>query len=284
MPRYGERLPEAIVQIHSAVYKNPDQLPPGAVLVVGSGQSGCQIAEDLHLAGRQVHVVIGSAPRCPRVYRGRDAVDWLADLGQYDVPVTEHPLKEKVRRKANHYLTGRGGGRDIDLRKFALEGMRLHGRLDTVLGGLLHFRDDLAANLDGADVVYNGICGLIDKHIEEAGLDAPPPSRYEPVWQPGPFEASLDPVAAGITSVIWWPTGFRSDWSWVDLPLFDGNGYPTHTRGGRRCLGSTPGPALAAHLGLGPLRRCRPRRRLPQSADLAHLATVRRAPALRAAG
>lgn len=284
VPRYGERLPEAIVQIHSAVYKNPDQLPPGAVLVVGSGQSGCQIAEDLHLAGRQVHVVIGSAPRCPRVYRGRDAVDWLADLGQYDVPVTEHPLKEKVRRKANHYLTGRGGGRDIDLRKFALEGMRLHGRLDTVLGGLLHFRDDLAANLDGADAVYNGICGLIDKHIEEAGLDAPPPSRYEPVWQPGPFEASLDPVAAGITSVIWC-TGFRSDWSWVDLPLFDGNGYPTHTRG----VTALPGVYT---LGLPWLHTWGSGRFVGVGRDAAylnqqisaHLATVRRAPALRAAG
>ena len=95
------------------------------MLVIGSGQSGCQIAEDLHLAGRKVHLAVGSAPRCPRVYRGREAVEWLDDLGQYDLPVDQHRLKEKVRKNANHYLTGRDGGRDIDLRKFALEGMSL---------------------------------------------------------------------------------------------------------------------------------------------------------------
>ncbi|WP_075215072.1 MSMEG_0569 family flavin-dependent oxidoreductase [Mongoliimonas terrestris] len=284
VPRAGERLPEAIVQVHSAAYKNPDQLPPGAVLVVGSGQSGCQIAEDLHLAGRTVHLVVGSAPRCPRVYRGRDAVDWLADLGQYDLPVTEHPLKEKVRRKANHYLTGRGGGRDIDLRKFALEGMRLHGRMETVSGGRIHFRDDLAANLDGADAVYNGICGLIDKHIAEADLLAPPPSRYEPVWRPGPFEPTLDPVAAGITSVVWC-TGFRPDWSWVDLPLFDGNGYPTHARG----VTALPGVYT---LGLPWLHTWGSGRFVGVGRDaaylkdriVAHLALMRQVPAFRAAG
>ena len=107
--------------------------------MIGSGQSGCQIAEDLHLAGRKVHLAVGSAPRCPRVYRGRDAVEWLDDLGQYDLPVDQHGLKEKVRKNANHYLTGRDGGRDIDLRKFALEGMSLYGRLKDVEGGRLDF-------------------------------------------------------------------------------------------------------------------------------------------------
>lgn len=230
VPRIAERLPEGVAQIHSAAYRNPEQLPEGAVMVVGSGQSGCQIAEDLHLAGRRVHLVVGSAPRCPRVYRGRDAVDWLADLGQYDLPVNEHPLKEKVRRKANHYLTGRDGGRDIDLRRFAAEGMRLHGRLDDVAGGRMRFRDDLAQNLDAADTVYNGICALIDRHVEDNAIAAPPPSRYEPVWRPDGFQESLDPVAEGIAAIVWC-TGFRPNWSWVDLPIFDGNGYPTHERG-----------------------------------------------------
>ena len=216
LPRSAERLPESILQLHSSTYRNPGQLPPGAVLVVGSGQSGCQIAEDLHLAGRQVHLVVGSAPRCPRVYRGRDAVDWLSDLGQYDLPIDQHPLKEQVRRKANHYLTGRDGGRDIDLRKFALEGVRLYGRLSDVCGGRLVFADDLARNLDAADAVYNGICGLIDKHIAESRIAAPPGAPYAPVWHPAAVPADLDPVAAGITSVVW-ATGFTADWSWVDL-------------------------------------------------------------------
>ncbi|MDR3466105.1 MAG: MSMEG_0569 family flavin-dependent oxidoreductase [Xanthobacteraceae bacterium] len=230
IPRMAERLAPGVTQIHSSAYRNPRQLPEGAVLVVGSGQSGCQIAEDLHLAGRKVHLAVGSAPRCPRVYRGRDAVEWLDDLGQYDLPVDRHPLGEKVRRNANHYLTGRDGGRDIDLRRFALEGMQLHGRLKDIDGGRVRFADDLAANLDNADRVYNGICSLIDDHIARSGIDAPAAAHYAPVWQPGPMASELDLAAAGITGVVW-TTGFRSDWSWIDLPMFDGAGYPTHTRG-----------------------------------------------------
>ena len=230
IPRSAERIASDIVQIHSSTYKNPGQLPPGAVLVVGSGQSGCQIADDLHISGRKVHLIVGSAPRCPRLYRGRDAVDWLHDLGQYDLPVDKHPLREQVRRKANHYLTGRDGGRDIDLRRFALEGMRLYGRLRDVVAGRLQVADDLAGNLDGADTVYNGICGLIDKHIAEQGVDAPPGGRYTPVWQPGEGPSEIDLQAEGVTGIVW-ATGFRPDWSWVDLPIFNGAGYPTHDRG-----------------------------------------------------
>ncbi|MEK1929512.1 MAG: NAD(P)-binding domain-containing protein, partial [Pararhizobium sp.] len=118
IPRAAERLPEGILQIHTAHYRNPGQLPEGGVIVVGSGQSGCQIAEDLHLAGRKVHLVTGNAPRCARFYRGRDVVDWLSDIGQYDITV-EHDGMTKKKHDTNHYLTGRDGGRDIDLRKFA---------------------------------------------------------------------------------------------------------------------------------------------------------------------
>ncbi|HEY9066961.1 MAG TPA: NAD(P)-binding domain-containing protein, partial [Burkholderiaceae bacterium] len=127
VPRYAERLPRDIVQVHSEQYRNPQSLPEGAVLVVGSGQSGAQIAEDLHLAGRRVVLAVGDAPRCARFYRGRDVVDWLADMGYYDMPVGQHPLREGVRDNTNHYVTGRDGGRDIDLRRFATEGMQLYG-------------------------------------------------------------------------------------------------------------------------------------------------------------
>lgn len=230
IPAFAERLPERLHQIHSSAYKNPAQLPEGAVLVVGTGQSGCQIAEDLHLAGRKVHLVVGSAPRCPRVYRGRDAVDWLADMGQYDLPVDDHPLKQDVRRKANHYLTGRDGGRDIDLRRFAVEGMALHGRLQAVDGPILSFADDLAKNLDGADAVYTGIQGAIDRHIAANAIAAPEQPHYTPVWAPDSFEPVLDCEAAGITGVIW-STGFRADYGFVDAPAFDARGLPVHKRG-----------------------------------------------------
>jgi putative flavoprotein involved in K+ transport len=230
IPRVAEKLAPDIVQIHSSAYRKPEQMPDGEILVVGSGQSGCQIAEDLHLGGRKVHLAVGSAPRCPRMYRGRDAVEWLDDLGQYDLPVEQHSLKEMVRKNANHYLTGRDGGRDIDLRRFALEGMQLHGRVTDITGAIITFGDDLAANLDNADRVYNGICGLIDDHIARNSIEAPPQQHYTPVWRPKTVATKLDLGAAGIKSIIW-TTGFRSDWSWVDLPLFDGAGYPTHARG-----------------------------------------------------
>lgn len=231
IPTLAAGLPVKVEQLHSSAYKRPDALPDGAVVVVGSGQSGCQIAEDLHLAGRRVHLVVGSAPRCPRVYRGRDAVDWLSDLGQYDLPVDRHPKGAAVRRQANHYLTGRDGGREIDLRRFALEGMVLHGRLTGVADGQMQFDDDLSRNLDNADAVYNGICGLIDTHIADARIAAPEGRHYEPVWRPAADpDPGLDLMAAGVSTVIW-ATGFRSDWRFVDLPFCDASGYPDHTRG-----------------------------------------------------
>ena len=231
LPRLAERLPRDILQIHSSQYQNAEQLPAGAVLVVGTGQSGCQIAEDLHLAGRKVHLATGSAPRTARFYRGRDVVDWLADMGYYDLPVHEHPLKEGVRAKANHYVTGRDGGRDIDLRKFATEGMVLYGRLGDITDGKLQFGDDLRRNLDGADAVAASIKTTIDKFIAEQRIDAPAEAPYQAPWQPADDEPkTVNCAEADIRSVIW-STGYRSDYGWVELPVFDGRGYPRHTRG-----------------------------------------------------
>ncbi|HEY3592756.1 MAG TPA: NAD(P)-binding domain-containing protein, partial [Polyangiaceae bacterium] len=110
IPRVAERLPPGVTQLCSGEYKNAAVLPEGEVLVVGTGQSGAQIAEDLHLAGRKVHLCLGGAPRTARFYRGRDVVDWLEDMGYYRMPVHDHPMKERVRAKANHYVTGRDGG------------------------------------------------------------------------------------------------------------------------------------------------------------------------------
>ena len=216
--------------MHSSEYKNAEVLPPGDVLVVGTGQSGCQIAEDLHLAGRRVHLCTGSAPRTARRYRGRDVVDWLFDMGYYDMPVDEHPQQERVRAKANHYVTGRDGGRDIDLRRFALEGMQLYGRLLEVRGSTLIFGDDLKRNLDGADAVAEKIKNSIDEYIAKRGIEAPVEARYQPVWEPAEEPRELDFAVAGIGSVIW-SMGYRTDYRWIEVPIFDGRGYPSHKRG-----------------------------------------------------
>jgi putative flavoprotein involved in K+ transport len=229
VPPPAARLPEDIVQIHTAEYRNPNQLPEGAVVVVGSGQSGAQIAEDLHLAGRKVHMVTGNAPRCARFYRGRDVVDWLWDVGQYEITVADDGMGKK-RHDTNLYLTGRDGGRDIDLRAFALQGMALYGRLSGVSDGKMLFEPNLKANLDNADRVYNGINALIDRHIAAKSIDAPGGEPYRPVWEPENEPAELDLEAAGVTSIVW-ATGFSADWSFVGLPIFDGTGYPVHRHG-----------------------------------------------------
>ena len=230
IPRLAERLPTSILQMHSEQYKNAQQLLDGAVLVVGSGQSGAQIAEDLHLAGKKVYLAVGEAPRCARFYRGKDVVDWLTEMKYYDMPVHEHPLKEGVRDNTNHYVTGRDGGRDIDLRKFALEGMELFGKLLDGDRSKLRFAPTLKSVLDSADATYNSINQRIDQYIANNGIDAPAGSRYQPVWEPDQEREELDLQAAGITDVIWC-IGFRPDYQWLDVPVFNGKGYPTHERG-----------------------------------------------------
>ncbi|XHX76656.1 MAG: MSMEG_0569 family flavin-dependent oxidoreductase [Stenomitos frigidus ULC029] len=230
LPTIAERLPEAIVQLHSSEYRNPESLPDQAVLVVGTGQSGCQIAEDLHLAGKQVHLCVGSAPRSPRRYRGKDVADWLDQMGYYDLSIDEHPQKEKARTNTNHYVTGRGGGREIDLRQFALEGMQLHGRLKTMRNGKLEFADNLKQNLDQADAVAENIKKGIDSFIEKNKLQAPIEPPYQPAWEPNQARLDLDYEAANIGTVVW-STGYHSDFTWIEIPVFDGKGYPGHDRG-----------------------------------------------------
>jgi putative flavoprotein involved in K+ transport len=157
-------------------------------------------------------------------------VDWLADMGYYDMPVEQHPLREGVRDNTNHYVTGRDGGRDIDLRKFAREGMELYGRLHDLRAGQLHFEANLGASLDSADDTYNRINASIDAFIEKSGIDAPPGSPYEPLWRPGAERATLDLAASGIAAIVWC-IGFTPDFSWLDAPVFNGRGYPSHVRG-----------------------------------------------------
>lgn len=230
IPRVSEKVPAHIRQIHSSEYRNPAQFSEGNILVIGSGQSGCQIAEDFHLAGRHVHLSVGSAPRVARRYRGRDVVEWLADMGHYDMPVELHPQKEAVRGKANHYVTGRDGGRDIDLRVRAKEGMQLHGRLINCVDGVMHFADDLTKNLDNADQSSENIKNMIDGFIAENGISAPNEARYVPVWTPEDGGSCIDLIAENITGIVW-SVGFESSFDWIDLPIFNGKGYPNHYRG-----------------------------------------------------
>lgn len=231
VPPMAADLPDDIHQLHSSEYQNPESLPEGEVMVVGSGQSGTQIAEDLHWEGRQVHLCVGEAPRAPRRYRGRDVVAWLEDMGYYDRPIYDHPEGEDMRHKTNHYLSGRGdGGHTIDLRKLKLEGMELYGRLEDAGDTTLSFQPNLTENLAAADESAAGIRERIDEYIAEHDIDAPTEQPYQAPWTPDEDSTVLDLGSTDISTVLW-ATGYGYDFSWIDVPVFDDTGYPEYYRG-----------------------------------------------------
>jgi putative flavoprotein involved in K+ transport len=230
VPVFAGSFPAHITQLHSSAYRNSAALPPGDVLVVGTGQSGAQIAEDLLLEGRTVHLSVGSAPRCARFYRGRDVVDWLHDMGHYDAPIPSQSNPDDLRERANHYVSGRSGGRDLDLRDFALRGMKLYGPLRGIHDGTLRFEPSLKRNLDAADDVYRRINRSIDEHIARNNIPAPPVSVYAPPWEPTEEPTELALADTQIASVVFC-TGFDVDFSWIDAGVLDHRGQPRHLRG-----------------------------------------------------
>ena len=151
LPAWSGKLADDTVQLHTYNYRNPAQLPDGAILVAGSGQSGCQVVEDLLGAKREVHLCVGKAGRLPRRYWGRDILEWEDTTGFFETPVDEHPAGRAVRFKPHPHLSGRDGGRTIDLRRLALDGVKRHGRLVDAEGYQVRFADDLAENLDAID-------------------------------------------------------------------------------------------------------------------------------------
>ena len=229
-PVWGEDLPTGLTELHTRDYRNPAQLPDGAVFIVGSGQSGCQVAEDLRLAGREVHLAVGSAGRVPRSYRGRDILDWDIATGYMTMPVNEHPKGTAIRFKPHPHMSGRDGGYTINLRQMALEGVRLHGKVLGVENSCLRLSDDLVETLDSVDDSCRIQMEAIDKFIEDNGLDLPPEEIRAIDWQPDPEPPLLDLGEAGISTLIY-ATGFHFDFGWIDLPVFDERGYPRYRRG-----------------------------------------------------
>ena len=229
-PAWSDRMSDRILQMHSRDYRNPEQLPAGAVLVVGSGQSGCQIVEDLRLAGREVYLCVGNADRIPRRYRGRDIIQWSFDTGVMDTPVDQHSLGKAVRFEPHEHLTGRDGGRTIDLRQLALDGVKLLGRMVDVEGESACFAGDLARTLDRIDDACRETLDRIDEYIVDNGIDAPVETIPPVDWCPDRDVEELDLAEAGIGSVIY-GSGFTYDFGWLDLPVFDERGYPRYERG-----------------------------------------------------
>lgn len=230
-PAFSEKLPANVFQTDPDHYRNPESLPTGAVLVVGSGQSGAQIAEELHRSGRQVFLSVGRSGRWPRRYRGRDINVWLMEM---DCKTIDEMPEPKPRYDINPHLTGKDGGREINLRHLGREGVTLLGRLRTVVGDRLLFEDDLEENLLRADERVVNVKKAIDEFVQQRGLDLPIEKAVNDVMPgegtpPVPiFEIDLH--AAGISTIVW-ATGYRMDFDWIRLPVFDDEGFPMHTRG-----------------------------------------------------
>ena len=235
LPALNSDIPSDIYQVHSSAYRNSNELPLGSVLVVGSGASGYQIAEELHHDGRQVYLCVGRHRRLPRRYRGHDYLWWNVELGLYDRRRIDLPpaANQAAAVPPGPLLTGVDGGHDVDFRKMAANGMVLLGRLAGVRGRTLMIAPDLAEKLDAGDTWFNSFKQAVDAHVKETGMDvpaeSPSPAPRNPAEAQHPIR-ELDLDSAGIQSIVW-ATGHRFNYDWVHLPVFNDRHEPVHDRG-----------------------------------------------------
>jgi putative flavoprotein involved in K+ transport len=234
-PAARSRLPADIVQLHTCDYRSPAALPPGAVVVVGCGQSGCQITEDLLSAGRTVYLCTSKVGRAPRRYRGRDILEWWIDMHFLDVPYAS--LQDKaISRAPQPQISGLGRhGHSLSLQSLARQGAVILGRLLDVEGSHLVLSDEAAANVRFADNFSQKLKDDIDAYLLRAAI-APPPLEADPADLPDPQAGCVSPLRrldlleAGISTVIW-ATGFTPDFSWIHLPVLDTQNWPVYQRG-----------------------------------------------------
>jgi putative flavoprotein involved in K+ transport len=226
-PAGAEFLPKSLHQVLAEDYRNPRELPGGNVLIVGSGQTGCQLAEELQEAGRRVFLACGRCPWAPRRIGNRDFVWWATESGYMDRTPDKLP-SPAARLVGNPQLSGHDRGHDLNFRTLLGAGVELLGRFQGVDGSTVHFADDLAASVDFGDARWKEFCGFVDHYCARTGTrtpeyESPPPLRIKTRTQ-------LDIVRDGIGSVIW-TSGYRPEYGWVNLPVFDDMGFPVQVDG-----------------------------------------------------
>jgi len=227
---FSKEIPPSILQLHSMDYKNPSSLPEGAVLVVGTGQSGAQIAQELYQSGRKVYLSIGSAGRVPRRYRGKDINDWFTRIGMFDTKVEE--LKSAADKYHPHpQISGKNGGQSLNLHQFARDGVILLGHVRDAHEGKLILTPDLKETLAKVDQFETNALKMVDDYISRTGLDAP--TETIPQLRDGYSQEvipELDLKDSGVATVLW-ATGHTFDFSLVKFPVIDADGYPIQKRG-----------------------------------------------------
>jgi len=230
IPGFSTAISPSILHLHSMEYKNPSTLPDGAVLVVGTGQSGAQIAQELYQSGRKVYLSIGSAGRVPRRYRGKDINDWFTRIGMFDTKVEE--LKSAADKFHPHpQISGKNGGQSLNLHQFARDGVILLGHVRDAREGKLILTPDLKETLAKVDQFETNALKMVDDYIARTGLDAP--TETIPQLRDGYSQeviTELDLKDSGIATVLW-ATGYTFDFSLVKLPVVDADGYPIQKRG-----------------------------------------------------
>lgn len=238
IPALGGGLGPGILSLHSHDYRNPGQLPPGRVLVVGSGQSGVQLAEELAEAGREVLVSVGRCWTCPRVYRGHDIFWWLRTIATdgprvgVSLPTPAGLSSPAGRFACNPQLSGHHGGHGVDLRRLARDGVvRLVGRFESIDGTIARFRPDLADSLAFADAQFGPRFGrLCDAYGAAAGTMDAAAELPEPIDFQPPEVPEIDLAAEGVSTVLW-SSGYRPSFNWIHLPVLDEVGLPVQASG-----------------------------------------------------
>jgi putative flavoprotein involved in K+ transport len=222
------RLPGDVFQLHTSEYRRPEQLPSGAVLVVGSGQSGCQIAEELLAAGRRAYLSVGRCPWLPRRYRGRELMHWLLETGIADDSVGSLP-SPAARLACNPPVSGNDGGHDCNPRWLAERGARLLGRIEGARNGTVHLGAGLTDDLAAGDAFVETFQRRVDEYVQATGIESADPEPEE-THPPAPSVFELDLREAGVGTVLW-ANGFRADHTWIEGVERDEQGWPVHREG-----------------------------------------------------
>lgn len=231
IPAAAMDLPRSVYQVHASKYRSPDELPPGAVLVVGSGASGSQIADELQQSGRNVYLSVSPHRRVPRRYRGKDVLWWFDKMGRFEITIDSFPER---RYPPSTVVTGVNGGYDMNVRRFARDGGTVLGRVLGCADGKLSTADDASQILAEADKSYDDFVSAAEAWAEKPEVSNHIRDSDEhsvtPILAEIGGARSVDIAGENVSSVIW-GTGYRFDYSWMDLPIFDSRGAPVQRRG-----------------------------------------------------